>query len=191
MNKDTLNKVLVALGLVEAAAPKKFAAEATLADGTVITADAFEVGNPIYVLSTDGTPTPAAEGTITTEEYTITVDANGVISAIVPVTTESEAETTDSEDTTDSVPENDTLTAIIDALAKISEELNKMKTTMSAIEEKTKNTDIKLAKIAKAPGAEKVKTGAAESKAFAFRNEAISASERKMEILKNLRKANA
>jgi hypothetical protein len=73
-----LNAIRIALGM------QLKMAEATLDDGvTRVSAESFEAGKKIFVVSESGEEAPAPEGTHTTEEgLKITVDAEGTITAV-------------------------------------------------------------------------------------------------------------
>jgi hypothetical protein len=78
-NISKLNQIRLILGL-----QTKFET-ATLIDGvTQVEADSFAVGAMLYVVDAAGNKTAAPEGTHETADLTITVDAAGVITSIVP-----------------------------------------------------------------------------------------------------------
>lgn len=78
-NISKLNQIRLILGL-----QSKFET-AVLVDGvTTVEADSFAVGATLYVVDEAGNKTAAPEGTHETEDLTITVDAAGVITSIVP-----------------------------------------------------------------------------------------------------------
>lgn len=77
MLREKLNAIRVILGM------KVALEEAVLVDGvTKVKAEKFEPGFEISVVAEDGTESPAPEGVHETETMKITVDANGVISAV-------------------------------------------------------------------------------------------------------------
>ncbi len=78
-NVSKLNQIRLILGL-----QAKFET-AVLIDGvTTVEADSFAVGATLYVVDEAGNKTAAPEGTHETPDLTITVDAAGVITSIVP-----------------------------------------------------------------------------------------------------------
>ena len=78
-NVSKLNQIRLILGL-----QSKFET-AVLVDGvTTVEADSFAVGATLYVVDAAGNKTAAPEGQHETDTLTITVDAAGVITSIVP-----------------------------------------------------------------------------------------------------------
>ena len=92
MNKTIIEKVKIILGLIEEAEVKL--AEAILKDGsTMVEAEEFAVGMPLNIVNADGSYTPAPEGEHELADGTkLTVDANGVITAVEVAVEEEPAE---------------------------------------------------------------------------------------------------
>ena len=87
MLKDKLNAIRVILGLQVALE------EVVLVDGvTKVSAEKFEPGYDLSVVAEDGSMSPAPEGVHETADMKITVDANGVITAVEPKEAEAETE---------------------------------------------------------------------------------------------------
>lgn len=81
--KNKINSIKVILGLEVALASAK------LVDGTVIEAEAFEVGYPLFVTAEDGSKSPAPAGEHTLEDGTVvTVDEQGTIVEIAAASEE-------------------------------------------------------------------------------------------------------
>jgi DNA-directed RNA polymerase subunit K/omega len=132
MFKEKLNQIKVILGLEVKLASEK------LVDGTVIEAETFEPGFPLFVISEDGTKSPAPAGIHETESGDkVEVDQEGKIVSIakkeikdakVEIEVEAAAE--------DSVPASETQEEIAKKEASVNEALKKM---VMAVEEIAKD----------------------------------------------------
>jgi hypothetical protein len=158
-----------------------------LVDGTKVTADAIEVGMPLFVVAEDGTQSPAPEGVHETADAKITVDANGVIAAIEPKVAEVAAEDTGTgvEGVTPE-PESEGMAKIMMALESIITEMTSMKQKMQDIEEKVGKTEEKVEAFSKAPGASRIKNS---STLHAFAKNEMSSLDKKLELLREIKKS--
>ena len=182
-----LEKIKVLLGLQVSFSTSK------LIDGTVLEAEDFIVGAPLFVVNEDGTKTPAPAGTHETEDGNIIeVDEAGIITAIsekekedaveieieaeapvdVPVEMAEEVEL--AEDKTDK-------SAMIDSLFTAFEEMAKKVAVMEADMASMKE---KYEAFSKQPGAEKA------PKLTMNRGEKIDPLEARIEALNQLKKDN-
>lgn len=149
--------------------------QAKLIDGTIVEFEVLEVGYPVYVISEDGTKSPAPEGVHETENAFITVDAEGIITAIEvkEVETEEEVEMPEGEDgnveveiemegvTEPVIPQltpediqtliNGQIEPLYLVIEEMAKELTTIKESMVAMQEK-------YSKFSKAPAAEKIPT---------------------------------
>ena len=99
IGEDKFTKLRVLLGL-EAAAPmpeepkkeEKMMGEGKLKDGTMVTYDELEVGNPLMVVTEQGT-NPAPDGTHEMQDGTKVSTVNGLITEIIPALPVAPAET--------------------------------------------------------------------------------------------------
>lgn len=198
-NISKLNQIRLILGL-----QSKFET-AVLVDGvTTVEADSFAVGATLYVVDAAGNKTAAPEGTHETDTLTITVDAAGVITSIVPkikedVVTEPVAVAAAAEEVAPIAPEviKEAVAEVIEE--KISEEMKKkfedivdeeMTKVKMAIEEVAKTIDEvktemsamkeKYSKFAKEPAAAPLKT--------AFQKDSFETLEGKVSALAKFRK---
>jgi len=89
---DAITKIRVLLGVEEE--PKQVAmASATLVDGTEVSVEGeFEVGKPLFVVTTEGNIAAPAGIHQTTSDLLVTVDESGVITQIEEVTPEAAEE---------------------------------------------------------------------------------------------------
>ena len=178
-----LERVRIALGIEEGKTEEvskiTFAAEATLADGTVISADAFEAGNPLFIVAADGTATPATPGDYETADLVITVDESGNISNVTPVTpAEEETKVEEAAVETAVDPEIATLLqAITDKLVSIEDRL-------TALEGKTSETAMAVEKFSKAPATVSARSIALKSIA----TEELTKTESRINFIKGMRK---
>lgn len=124
---------------------KEKMAEATLADGTVLTAEAFEEGQVLYITTAEEDFVVAPAGEYTLSDGTVlTVNDEGVISAIVPAAEATETEEEEKEEMSKYVTREDFekfATELLSAVTKI------VKVNQSAQEKKTEQTDEQKAKI--------------------------------------------
>lgn len=200
---DVLTRVKIALGLmedgqgVEKPAEQKIqcAVEGVLLDGTKIGADAFEAGNPLYVIAEDGSTTPAPEGIHETEDLKITVDANGIIASVEP---KAEVEAPEAEvameDAGTGVPaetpvadsETEFQKTVMTLLEAVATKCAALETRCASIESKIGQTEQKMEKFAKAPGAEKVKNNPSLR---AIGQSEASTFDKKLDILKEIKKS--
>jgi hypothetical protein len=165
--KSKLNSVRYLLGLAINLEQYK------LLDGTIVEAEVFEVGYPLFVIDETGARSIAPEGNHETQEYKISVDAEGIITSIEEKEMETEEEVeVPSEDTVEVEVEMEGITEpvipqltpediqslingqieplylVIEEMAK---ELTTIKESMVAMQEK-------YSKFSKAPAAEKIPT---------------------------------
>jgi hypothetical protein len=140
--KEAINKISVMLGVAqegETAETQVNLAEATLLDGTKVRVDGdFEVGKPLFVITEEG-DVYAPEGKHETETgLVISVDADGVITAIeekeateeAPAEEEAELEAETSVSLSEEV-----VSQVMDALNAISENISALETRLNATEE--------------------------------------------------------
>ena len=167
--KEKLDQIKVMLGLQEVKL-----AESLLEDGvTKVTADVFEPGNLLSVVSETGETAPAPEGTHTLEDGTkVTVDADGkILSVETPETEEEPAVEVEVEMTeevietelaeeapVEEVPVEDPNAEILnmvkqcmEAIETVATEVGNMKTEMAAYKSKFET-------MSKTPAAGKIKT---------------------------------
>jgi len=139
--KEAINKISVMLGVAqdgETADTQIKLAEATLLDGTKVRVEGdFEVGKPLFVVTAEG-DVYAPEGKHETEDgLIISVDANGVITAIdekaadeVPAEAEAELEAETAISLSEEVVNN-----VMNALNKISENITALENRLNATEQ--------------------------------------------------------
>jgi hypothetical protein len=193
---DVLTRVKIALGLIEGdngeGTPKEdvaMAVEAVLIDGTKVAADALEVGNPLFIVAEDGSTTPAPEGVHETVDLKITVDASGVIAAIEPkVVVEEEMEDTGTGVGVTEEPESEGMAKILMALESIVTEMTNMKQKMEEIEVKIGEQEEKVEAFSKAPGAGRITNVSSNTSLFKFGKEEMSSFDKKLELLKEIKK---
>ena len=149
---EKLEKIKVLLGL-----QVKFSSD-KLVDGTVLEAEDFIVGAPLFVVNEDGTKTPAPAGSHETESgKTIEVDEAGIITAISEKGIETEAEPVEEavEETEMSEVElatEEDKSAMIDGLFTAFEEMAKK---ISQMEAEMASMKEKYEAFSKLPGADK------------------------------------
>lgn len=196
---DVLTRIKLALGLLDSDKKTELATEyavtGTLSDGTTIGADAFEVGNTLYIVAADGTSAPATEGTYETADMILTTDVNGVIANVEVKQAEAEelkdVETPKEDKGEDPKKEGtasdedkqfkETVMAILETLTA---EVGNLKTKMEEMAASVCKTDSKMEKLAKAPGTERIKHSVALK---AIGTEAAQTFDKKLEILKEIR----
>ena len=143
--KEAINKISVMLGVAQEGETVETQevnlAEATLLDGTKVRVDGdFEVGKPLFVITDEG-DVYAPEGQHETEDgKVISVDADGVITAIEEKEAEEEAPVEEAEaeleaeETTISLSE-ETVNNVMEALNRISENITALENRLNATEE--------------------------------------------------------
>ena len=155
---DTLNKIKVLLGMeetpqVDEATPQELEEakeqlkfeEATLEDGTVISADAFEVGNAVFiVVEEDQQPLPVGEYALA-DGSLLVVEEEGVIADIKAADEEVEEEVVEEEVVEQS--SDDSKEAIIQAIGvmeNLLQEFNALKEEFASIKEEAKENAVKV-----------------------------------------------
>ena len=111
-------------------------ADAKLADGTMVQAEAFEVGKELRVVAEDGGTSVAPDGEHTLEDGSVIVVANGLISEIKapevePAQTEIEVE----------------MAALKTKCAELEAKIAEMSTKMSKVEAEKTEAETKLSKV--------------------------------------------
>jgi len=158
---DTLNKIKVLLGMeetpqVDEATPQEMEEakeqlkfeEAALEDGTIISADAFEVGNAVFiVVEEDQQPLPVGEYALA-DGSLLVVEEEGVIADIKAADEEVE-EVVEEEVVEQSVEEaqDDSKEAIIQAIGvmeNLLQEFNALKEEFASIKEEAKENAVKV-----------------------------------------------
>ena len=144
--KEAINKISVMLGVAqegETAETQVNLAEATLLDGTKVRVDGdFEVGKPLFVITEEG-DVYAPEGKHETETgLVISVDADGVITAIEEKEAEEEApeeapaeEEAELEAETSVSLSEEVVSQVMNALNAISENISALEPRLNATEE--------------------------------------------------------
>lgn len=185
--KNKINSIKVILGLEVALASAK------LVDGTVVEAESFEIGFPLFVTAEDGTKSPAPAGEHTLEDGTVvTVDEQGTIVEIAaaseeaPEAPEAEvaveaAEMPVEEPKKEEAPVAEAVTEALKKLAMVVEEVVK---EVSDIKTEMKSMKEKYEKFSATPGASKFPSVTKE----AF--EANDPVEAKIALLNELKKEN-
>ena len=160
---DTLNKIKVLLGMeetpqVDEATPQELEEakeqlkfeEATLEDGTVISADAFEVGNAVFiVVEEDQQPLPVGEYALA-DGSLLVVEEEGVIADIKAADEEVEEEVEEVVEQSEEVVEqssDDSKEAIIQAIGvmeNLLQEFNTLKEEFASIKEEAKENAVKV-----------------------------------------------
>jgi len=158
---DTLNKIKVLLGMeetpqVDEATPQEMEEakeqlkfeEAALEDGTIISADAFEAGNAVFiVVEEDQQPLPVGEYALA-DGSLLVVEEEGVIADIKAADEEVE-EVVEEEVVEQSVEEaqDDSKEAIIQAIGvmeNLLQEFNALKEEFASIKEEAKENAVKV-----------------------------------------------
>lgn len=158
---DTLNKIKVLLGMeetpqVDEATPQEMEEakeqlkfeEAALEDGTIISADAFEVGNAVFiVVEEDQQPLPVGEYALA-DGSLLVVEEEGVIADIKAADEEVE-EVVEEEVVEQSAEEaqDDSKEAIIQAIGvmeNLLQEFNALKEEFASIKEEAKENAVKV-----------------------------------------------
>ena len=211
MANDVIKRVKIALGLLEGTVDSKpedkqeekkveMAVEAMLLDGTKIGTDtAFEPGASVYVIAEDGSTSPAPEGVHETEDMKITVDANGIISAVEPKESEdSKAEieieladegTGNPTETPEAPAEEDFKKTLMEAVETLAAKCKALEEKYAALEEKIGSTEQKMKKISSEPGAERIKNTPSKVSLRSIGKEDTELFDKKLEILKEIRKS--
>ena len=160
---DTLNKIKVLLGMeetpqVEEATPQEMEEakeqlrfeEAALEDGTIISADAFEVGNAVFiVVEEDQQPLPVGEYALA-DGSLLVVEEEGVIAEIKSADEEVEEEVEEVVEQSEEVVEqssDDSKEAIIQAIGvmeNLLQEFNALKEEFASIKEEAKENAVKV-----------------------------------------------
>lgn len=158
---DTLNKIKVLLGMeetpqVDEATPQEMEEakeqlkfeEAALEDGTIISADAFEVGNAVFiVVEEDQQPLPVGEYALA-DGSLLVVEEEGVIADIKAA--DEEVEEVVEEEVEEEVVEqssDDSKEAIIQAIGvmeNLLQEFNALKEEFASIKEEAKENAVKV-----------------------------------------------
>ncbi len=160
---DTLNKIKVLLGMeetpqVDEATPQEMEEakeqlkfeEAALEDGTIISADAFEVGNAVFiVVEEDQQPLPVGEYALA-DGSLLVVEEEGVIADIKAADEEVEEEVEEVVEQSEEVVEqssDDSKEAIIQAIGvmeNLLQEFNALKEEFASIKEEAKENAVKV-----------------------------------------------
>lgn len=147
--KEAINKISVMLGVAQdgetVETQEVNLAEATLLDGTKVRVDGdFEVGKPLFVITDEG-DVYAPEGKHETEDgLVISVDADGVITAIEEKEAEEEApaeEAPVAEAEAELEAEETTISLSEEVVGNIMEVLNRMEGTITALENRLNATE--------------------------------------------------
>ena len=192
--KNKLNQIRVVLGM-----EVKLASE-TLVDGTVVEAEAFEPGYPVFVVTEEGN-TPAPSGEHETDSLKIVVDEEGKIVSVeeksseeASVDVEVEAQEEEVEVKVDAEEHEDEPKIEMEDVAEIKEAMQKVVmaveevvSEMAEIKEEVKMMKEKYAKFAKEPAGEKFKTLTSEEFSVANAEDKVAA---RVAALKNLKKDN-
>jgi hypothetical protein len=156
---DTLNKIKVLLGMeetpqVDEATPQEMEEakeqlkfeEAALEDGTIISADAFEVGNAVFiVVEEDQQPLPVGEYALA-DGSLLVVEEEGVIADIKAADEEVEEVVEQSEEVVEQ-SSDDSKEAIIQAIGvmeNLLQEFNALKEEFASIKEEAKENAVKV-----------------------------------------------
>lgn len=192
--KNKLNQIRVVLGM-----EVKLATE-TLVDGTVVEAEAFEPGYPVFVVTEEGN-TPAPAGEHETDSLKIVVDEEGKIVSVEEksseeapkVEVEVEAQEEEVEVKVDAEEEEDKPKIEMEDVAEIKEAMQKVVmaveevvSEMAEIKEEVKMMKEKYAKFAKEPAGEKFKTLTSEEFAAANAEDKVAS---RIAALNNLKKS--
>jgi hypothetical protein len=189
--KNKLNQIRVVLGM-----EVKLASE-TLVDGTVVEAEAFEPGYPVFVVTEEGN-TPAPAGEHETDSLKIVVDEEGKIVSVeeksseeASVDVEVEAQEEEVEVKVDAEEHEDEPKIEMEDVAEIKEAMQKVVmaveevvSEMAEIKEEVKMMKEKYAKFAKEPAGEKFKTLTSEEFAAIDAEDKVAA---RVAALKNLK----
>lgn len=160
---DTLNKIKVLLGMeetpqVDEATPQEMEEakeqlkfeEAALEDGTIISADAFEVGNAVFiVVEEDQQPLPVGEYALA-DGSLLVVEEEGVIADIKAADEEVEEEVEEVVEQSEEVVEqssDDSKEAIVQAIGvmeNLLQEFNALKEEFASIKEEAKENAVKV-----------------------------------------------
>lgn len=192
--KNKLNQIRVVLGM-----EVKLASE-TLVDGTVVEAEAFEPGYPVFVVTEEGN-TPAPSGEHETDSLKIVVDEEGKIVSVeeksseeASVDVEVEAQEEEVEVKVDAEEHEDEPKIEMEDVAEIKEAMQKVVmaveevvSEMAEIKEEVKMMKEKYAKFAKEPAGDKFKTLTSEEFSVANAEDKVAA---RVAALKNLKKDN-
>jgi len=192
--KNKLNQIRVVLGM-----EVKLASE-TLVDGTVVEAEAFEPGYPVFVVTEEGN-TPAPSGEHETDSLKIVVDEEGKIVSVeeksseeASVDVEVEAQEEEVEVKVDAEEHEDEPKIEMEDVAEIKEAMQKVVmaveevvSEMAEIKEEVKMMKEKYAKFAKEPAGDKFKTLTSEEFSVANAEDKVAA---RVAALKNLKEDN-
>jgi len=192
--KNKLNQIRVVLGM-----EVKLASE-TLVDGTVVEAEAFEPGYPVFVVTEEGN-TPAPSGEHETDSLKIVVDEEGKIVSVeeksseeASVDVEVEAQEEEVEVKVDAEEHEDEPKIEMEDVAEIKEAMQKVVmaveevvSEMAEIKEEVKLMKEKYAKFAKEPAGDKFKTLTSEEFSVANAEDKVAA---RVAALKNLKEDN-
>lgn len=191
--KNKLNQIRVVLGM-----EVKLASE-TLVDGTVVEAEAFEPGYPVFVVTEEGN-TPAPAGEHETDDLKIVVDEEGKIVSVeekssegasADVEVEAQEEEVevkvDAEEVEDEPKiEMEDVAEIKEAMQKVVMAVEEVVSEMAEIKEEVKMMKEKYAKFAKEPAGEKFKTLTSEEFAAANAEDKVAG---RIAALNNLKKS--
>lgn len=154
---DTLNKIKVLLGMeetpqVDEATPQELEEakeqlkfeEATLEDGTVISADAFEVGNAVFiVVEEDQQPLPVGEYALA-DGSLLVVEEEGVIADIKAADEEVEEEVEEEVVEQSSDDSKEAIIQAIGVMENLLQEFNALKEEFASIKEEAKENAVKV-----------------------------------------------
>jgi hypothetical protein len=152
--KNKLNQIRVVLGM-----SVKLASE-ELVDGTIVEAEAFEEGFPLFVKSETG-DTPAPEGRHETKSGLIVeVDAEGKIVSVEEKATEElgEHEEVKEEVTVEAAEDSEVEDKVKEVLEKVVMAVEEIAAEVADVKEKVQMMESKYAKLAKEPAAKKYPT---------------------------------
>lgn len=166
--KEAINKISVMLGVAQDGETTDTAvelAEATLLDGTKVRVDGdFEVGKPLFVITDEG-DVYAPEGKHETESgLVISVDADGVITAVEEKEAEEEApEEAPAEAEAELEAEVETTISLSEeVVGNIMEVLNRMEGTITALENRLNATEEEFHAFRNEPAGKKITNNLAE-----------------------------
>jgi len=154
---DTLNKIKVLLGMeetpqVDEATPQEMEEakeqlkfeEAALEDGTIISADAFEVGNAVFiVVEEDQQPLPVGEYALA-DGSLLVVEEEGVIADIKAADEEVEEEVEEEVVEQSSDDSKEAIIQAIGVMENLLQEFNALKEEFASIKEEAKENAVKV-----------------------------------------------
>jgi len=159
--KEAINKISVMLGVAqegETAETQVNLAEATLTDGTKVRVEGeFEVGKPLFVVTDEG-DVYAPEGKHETEDgLVLTVDAEGVITAIDEMAAEEEAPVEEAEAELEAETEEETTVSLSEeVVSQVMDALNTIGAKIEALESRMDTSEQEFHAFKNEPAAGKI-----------------------------------